>query len=169
VTTEDDFQAALDGNYRDWQTRLVFADWLQDRNDPRAEGYRALGRGGRWTFNVNTSGKGLELWTWFPEEKGLDPQRRLPTAWFRKLAGWECLYSDGSKANSRQWKDYRSRRAAEDAAALAFAKLSDARRLGLLAAGPPGEAGGAGRVGPVPPTPRPARVKRRARRSRKRP
>ena len=43
MTTEDDFQAALDTNPGDWQTRLVFADWLQERDDPRAEGYRALG------------------------------------------------------------------------------------------------------------------------------
>jgi uncharacterized protein (TIGR02996 family) len=43
VTTEDDFQAALDAHPKDWQTRLVFADWLDERGDPRAEGYRALG------------------------------------------------------------------------------------------------------------------------------
>ena len=43
VTTEDDFQRALDKNPDDWQTRLVFADWLEERDDPRAEGYRALG------------------------------------------------------------------------------------------------------------------------------
>src|SRR5204863_136709 len=44
VTTEDDFQNALDADPADWQTRLVFADWLQERGDVRAEGYRALGR-----------------------------------------------------------------------------------------------------------------------------
>src|SRR5215510_9578888 len=43
MTTEDDFQAALDKNPEDWQTRLVFADWLEERGDVRAEGYRALG------------------------------------------------------------------------------------------------------------------------------
>ena len=43
MTTEDDFHRALDANPDDWQTRLVFADWLDDRGDPRAEGYRALG------------------------------------------------------------------------------------------------------------------------------
>lgn len=43
MTTEDDFQLALDANPDDWQTRLVFADWLQERGDERAEGYRALG------------------------------------------------------------------------------------------------------------------------------
>ena len=43
MTTEDDFQKALAKNPRDWQTLLVFADWLQERGDPRADGYRALG------------------------------------------------------------------------------------------------------------------------------
>ena len=43
MTTEDDFQAALDANPNDWQTRLVFADWLDERGDVRASGYRALG------------------------------------------------------------------------------------------------------------------------------
>ena len=33
MTTEDDFQRALDANPDDWQTRLVFADWLEDRGD----------------------------------------------------------------------------------------------------------------------------------------
>jgi uncharacterized protein (TIGR02996 family) len=43
MTTEDDFQNALAAQPQDWQTRLVFADWLQEHNDPRAEGYRAMG------------------------------------------------------------------------------------------------------------------------------
>jgi uncharacterized protein (TIGR02996 family) len=43
VTTEDDFQKALDKRPDDWQTRLVFADFLEERGDPRAAGYRILG------------------------------------------------------------------------------------------------------------------------------
>src|SRR5829696_4545434 len=62
MTTEDDFNAALDAKPEDWQTRLVYADWLQERGDPRAEGYRALGvlrlrpkregegEGGTWAY-----------------------------------------------------------------------------------------------------------------------
>jgi uncharacterized protein (TIGR02996 family) len=48
MTTEDDFQNWLDEHPDDHHTRLVFADWLQERGDPRAEGYRALGRLRRW-------------------------------------------------------------------------------------------------------------------------
>ncbi len=36
MTTEDDFQCALDRNPGDWQTRLVSVDWLQEHGDPRA-------------------------------------------------------------------------------------------------------------------------------------
>jgi uncharacterized protein (TIGR02996 family) len=43
MTTEDDFQRAPAAAPRAWQTLLVFADWLAQRDDPRADGYRALG------------------------------------------------------------------------------------------------------------------------------
>ena len=43
MTTEDDFRAALDADPADWQTLLVFSDWLPDRADLRADGYRAIG------------------------------------------------------------------------------------------------------------------------------
>lgn len=42
--TEDDFQRGLDADPFDWQLRLVFADWLDEQGDPRAAGYRELGR-----------------------------------------------------------------------------------------------------------------------------
>lgn len=44
MTTEDDFQAALDANPEDWQTRLVFADWLQERGDSRTACTRSATR-----------------------------------------------------------------------------------------------------------------------------
>jgi uncharacterized protein (TIGR02996 family) len=134
MTNEEDFQAALDTNPADWQTRLVFADWLQERGDPRADGYRALGRTGAWTVNVNTSGEGLKLWTWFPTGTTSDGRRELPRDWFRALDAWECLVSSGETMNAAdRWRDYRSRREAEDAAALAFANLAPERRAELLA------------------------------------
>jgi uncharacterized protein (TIGR02996 family) len=40
MTTEVDWWALLDKNPLDHQTRAVFADWLQDRDDKRAEGLR---------------------------------------------------------------------------------------------------------------------------------
>lgn len=103
MTTEEDFQAALDANPDDWQTRGVFADWLQERDDVRAEGYRALGV--CRVVPVHTRVDGWYL-------TGLDYPNR----------GWLSQGYDSS----------RSRRAAEDAAALAFAKLPELRRYELL-------------------------------------
>lgn len=137
MTTENDFQIALNMHPEDWQTRLVFADWLDERGDPRADGYRALGRTRARTVNVNTSGKGLKLWTWFPSGTTNNGVRELPRDWLDVLDGWACLTSKGDTMNPHAylWRDYRSRRVAEDAAARAFAKLPDARRAELLASG----------------------------------
>ena len=43
-TTEDQFQNYLDEHITRHMTRLVFADYLEDIGDPRAEGYRVLGK-----------------------------------------------------------------------------------------------------------------------------
>lgn len=40
---EKEFQAALDANPLDHTIRLVLADWLEERGDERAAGYRLLG------------------------------------------------------------------------------------------------------------------------------
>lgn len=134
MTTEDDFQSALDAQPDDWQTRLVFADWLQERGDPRAEGYRAMGRVRVWTVNVNTSGEGLKLWTWYPPDSTSGGVRQLPFVWFVALESWECITSFGDEMDptAHQWRDYRSRREADDAAALAFAKLAKKTRAAIL-------------------------------------
>jgi uncharacterized protein (TIGR02996 family) len=53
---EDAFQARLDEHPDDHTTRLVFADWLEERGDPRASGYRALGLLRRWPFEYDARG-----------------------------------------------------------------------------------------------------------------
>jgi uncharacterized protein (TIGR02996 family) len=127
MTTEDDFQRALDANPDDHQTRLVFSDWLQERCDPRAEGYRALGalrkrprdfnpeyRCG-WCSGANTS---------------YTSDRRyahcvLPARWYD---GVRALLHDRACRNDPWWIEGLSRRELEDAAALAFAKHPAERR-----------------------------------------
>src|SRR4051812_46727360 len=42
VTTEEDFHALLEAHPDDHSTRLILADFLDDRGDPRGPGYRAL-------------------------------------------------------------------------------------------------------------------------------
>lgn len=151
MTTGDDFQAALDRDPTAWQTRLVFADWLDDRDDSRAEGYRALGA-------LRRLGAGAD----FSEFRGeimhelariSSPKRQisrlgmknnscvLPQDWYMQLprewplAPPEWYAGTTLPARDPRTSPYRgtSRRAAEDAAARAFALLPAARRAELLA------------------------------------
>jgi uncharacterized protein (TIGR02996 family) len=130
VTTEDDFQRRLDENPPDWQTRLVFADWLQERGDPRADGYRAL------------AACRFVLCDLYPG----DTPRYIPHEMSR-------IFSESNSASGRDYTltldwyqailrlghaatgtsiPFNSRRAAEDAAARAFATLPARRRASLL-------------------------------------
>jgi uncharacterized protein (TIGR02996 family) len=129
VTTEDDFQAALDKRPSDWQTRLVLADWLQERGDPRAEGYRALGV---QRLHPLTATQAFDPWegrtAWiFGHPKSYQCPRtgRLPSDWFKRVAK--------NEGSDQWWRRYLSRRECEDAVARAFARLPAARRAELLA------------------------------------
>jgi uncharacterized protein (TIGR02996 family) len=125
VTTEDDFHAALDAHPDDWQTRLVFADWLEEHGDARADGYRALAAlrrvphlyesGGNWGFDSELT-------------YSLHDGDELPDDWFQLMqrptphgSVWAPTVRTGL-----------SRRAMEDAAARAFALLPAPRRKALL-------------------------------------
>lgn len=122
MTTEDDFQAALDANPYDWQTRLVFADWLQERNDPRAEGYRALGVLRRvpepegWGFMWNSDTRNCVDW---------EAMHVLPEDWYRFVTG----YFDGELEFTF---DTQTREEKEDIAARAFLMLPPQRRADIL-------------------------------------
>lgn len=135
MTTEDDFQAALDARPSDWQTRLVFADWLQERDDPRADGYRALGHlrsypvliqmegngtgePGEWYFIFGNMGNALARPRW--------ALCLVPEAWFKKLT------KKHERNRNNYWKYYDDRREADDDAARAFAKLPAKRRAEVL-------------------------------------
>ncbi len=139
MTTEDDFQKALDARPRDWQTRLVFADWLQDRDDPRADGYRALGhlraypvliqmeRGaddapGAWHFIFGNLSNALAQPRW--------ALCLVPEPWFNALT------KKHERNRNSYWKYYDERREADDDAARAFAKLSAKRRAEVFALPP---------------------------------
>ena len=153
MTTEDDFQAALDDDPDDWQTRLVFADWLQERGDPRAEGYRALGVLRRVPTSKYFQPASQNPWyLWYsaahlgdlvrdpngPRRDILDSMfiAALPADWCAKIL---ALTAKRRRGNHRGgWFGYGvTRREAEDAAALAFARLSPRRRTKLLAEPPP--------------------------------
>ncbi len=126
LTTEDDFQRKLDQNPDDHHTRLVFADWLDDRGDERAAGYRALGVNGKRP-NEQKPGD----WTWHGTSTVSRPAIMLPNDWL-------ALASGMSEERARQgaWpliSDPLPRRGVEDAAARAFLRLPEHRRQELLA------------------------------------
>lgn len=139
MTTEEDFQRALEADPEDYQTRLVFADWLQERDDPRSAGYRAMGRlrispdlyrryenlrpvsmerayFGRWA-NSNRPQFNVEVLACL-----------LPDDWFSKL--------ETTDESAEWWVYYKTRRDAEDGAARAFARLPLERQAELLAQEP---------------------------------
>jgi uncharacterized protein (TIGR02996 family) len=133
MTTEDDFQRALDANPDDWQTRLVFADWLQERDDPRAEGYRAMGL---WRLAPTCwppgESRSFPLWGWPPPWVG--GSATLPADWYVLLP--QHASAAGVPAERR------TAREASDDALGAFAQLPAWRRAELLAAPPDGDRAG---------------------------
>lgn len=125
---ETAFWQHLEEHPDDTLTRLVFADWLQDRGDERAEGMRALVAGehlpdchaGEW-FYGRWSNTNRELWktSFRSVYKCL-----LPDDW------WE--WSQATLSTMRYWKFWQTRQEAENAACVAFARLPASRRAELL-------------------------------------
>jgi uncharacterized protein (TIGR02996 family) len=140
VTTENDFQSALDAHPDDWQTRLVFADWLQDRGDPRADGYRALGvlrkrasrelRGHLGPNQRRVFGR-IEKNSWGKsEEYGASC---LPGDWYA------IMFARHDEARRTElWCYFTTRHEAEDAAGIADFQLPPERRAELHATLPAG-------------------------------
>ena len=137
MTSEDDFQKQLDANPDDHLTRLVFADWLQERGDKRAEGYRAMGVLRRVPVGVTMAPiqedqvlfpfSGKAMWVFGPMSGGRAPpveDHHMPDVWY-------SLIKPGPGCDS-YWNRFLSRREAEDAAAIAFAKLRKLSRTKLL-------------------------------------
>lgn len=113
--TEDDFQRHLDANPADGWARQLFADWLDDREEyERAAGYRALGVLGRCPLRA-ADGR----WVWLIAYQGCEGGPYDPAS---KPQVWDdaCPWQHGT------------RRAADDAAALAFARLPADVRAAIL-------------------------------------
>jgi uncharacterized protein (TIGR02996 family) len=111
---EKEFQRQLDKeSYLARDTRLVFADWLQDKNDPRAEGYRILAAQGIYTNHYNIEPPYSRTW------RRLDPHN--PPSWGMPhqipAAVFDVLPQPYTQI-CRDWlfKTYASRRLAEVAA-----------------------------------------------------
>jgi hypothetical protein len=123
--TEAGLQARLDETPDDHWVRSILADYLEDIGDERAPGYRALAALGKWPkyFPGQSVRDGLEAWTWWwAMPKGRD---YLPRSWWGEIKGYRPLFSG--------FKNFNTRRGAEDAAALAWAGLSAEVRDDILA------------------------------------
>jgi uncharacterized protein (TIGR02996 family) len=128
VTTEDDFQKELDACPSNHTLRLILADFLQERDDPRADGYRALGERQRVPRSPRERDE-PSLWSWVKEEniwawtgaffgEGSLKPHALPDAWIaatRTSPDFDFWTNHGAG-----WRQWPTRRECEDAAALAF-------------------------------------------------
>lgn len=130
MTAEDAFQAVLDANPQDWQARLVFADWLDERGDPRADGYRMLGYARMAPAGPgNESQEGQQRWWWLETVTGRSHSCNVKSYWYCHLTTKWCEAPPGfhqSWAGERVVYD--SRREAEDDAAVAWSKVDPKKR-----------------------------------------
>lgn len=149
MTTEDDFQKQLDADPTDWMTRGVLADWLDEHDDPRAAGYRALSMLQVWPNRWSSSDSRMEEEQWlFHDGRGTHggvPIREgvLPTAWMRVLVpsqdGDACLMILDHDVLGESWYDKdtgtystATRRQVEDFAVLGFSKLTPSQQSDIL-------------------------------------
>lgn len=136
--TEDDFHRQLDENPDDHHTRMVFADWLQERNDPRAEGYRAMGQLG-FAPSKSVYHNDGKTWIWahdkntFGIQKGRYDSSKLPHSWLKRIKSNHPDYGHlGGIINpTPHWRYHTSRRSADDAAALAYDRLPKNTKVAL--------------------------------------
>lgn len=134
MTTEEDFRAMIDANPLDFATLLVFADWLQDRDDPRAEAWRALGVQRVAVFDAE-NGKvprwpAPERYTFGNYRCGPDDQSKLPEDWFRRCA--EIVGPNRlNEADGKAWYGEPTARESYEVAVAAFLRLPAERRAVL--------------------------------------
>jgi uncharacterized protein (TIGR02996 family) len=134
MDTEDEFQAAMDERPTDNHLRLIFADWLQEREDPRAEGYRVLG-----SLRLRADRYAPNEWTWYIAHRLTQWSGNgysLLSSWFLHLEGgvqmWNHKPMKEDDIAYGQWLDWPTRREAEEAAAVAFLRMTDEERAEIL-------------------------------------
>lgn len=120
MNDEAGFQAHLDAHPGDHTARLVFADWLQERGDHRAEGYRAMGRLRKWPQKDEGG------WRFFNQQHYPDGSRphTIPQDWFWHACWLRIL-----------WLSRAERSELEDMFAEGWADVAAEARTELLAQG----------------------------------
>lgn len=138
---EKAFWDHLETHPEDSTCRLVFADWLQERGDPRAEGLRVLGRLGkrarRWQ-DATASPEFFEgatgYWIWLSRDENEDATSYSDTLgrpwWLKFSERLSCSYSmEGHQRNPKYWHIPFAE--CESAAALAWLDLKQEQRDGI--------------------------------------
>lgn len=123
---EAGFHAALDAQIGDDTTRLVFADWLEERGDPRALGYRLLAKF-QMRPHCSKTWNGAEAWgawSWGSTDTGRPYKSNLKTYWHNQLTKISRPSEVGPPGRLYPDARYFTRQAAEDDAAMAVARLS---------------------------------------------
>lgn len=123
MNTEADFHAHLDAHPYDHTARLVFADWLQERDDPRADGYRALGTFRRVPLHFEATESGTEQWCWC-EGTAFSAQQHLTPAWLQQIPNVGPPEAPCKHYRPQNPAHPWTRREAEDAAALAWGRMT---------------------------------------------
>jgi len=129
VTSENDLQAGLDLRPDDHHLRRVLGDYLEEQGDERATGYRALGVNRKQPQpyddeNNGTDAQSVDHWSWWDDLGGIDTSTHdLFRDWFRLLK---------RGTGESYYRNYATRRQAEDDAARAFLTLPVERQAELL-------------------------------------
>ncbi|QEL17156.1 TIGR02996 domain-containing protein [Limnoglobus roseus] len=128
---ERGFQKRLDARPDDHVARLVFADWLEERDDERAEGYRVLGLLRKWPEkSVSVGGEKRHYFHATPRPEDWQAHDDLPRAWLEEI--WVYCGGSPSMVESGGGRpdevSRRLRREVEDFAAIAFGTLPSRER-----------------------------------------
>lgn len=109
MTDESAFQSAFDADPTNSALRLVFADWLEERGDWRAAGYRWMGENRKWPYDWSKNAiiTSFDTLDWFIE--GSPVQWKVPE---------HCILPAGLQPwfpAHIYWPSYHTRREAEEA------------------------------------------------------
>lgn len=137
MTDEEAMQAAIDANPEEMTLKMVFADFLDEHNDPRAAGYRWMGQNGKRAINWWTAASivhrdlpiGTHIWGFHDGTGRLTIDDVAPSycALPQELIKATIeLKAEGMLEYSSYWTLGLTRQNVEDAVALAYATWSPA-------------------------------------------
>lgn len=119
MNQEKPFRDAINNNPSDTTLQLVFADWLEEQGDPRAEGWRVLTEAGRRPHNYKPDS--VNEWDWYSKYGSPDNPRTITLP----VSMWENM----STATSDLPHGYKSFFLAMNAAAITFSELPIDQKL----------------------------------------